>query len=133
MSVAILATGTIVIFAIIVTVMCLALWRRRTLRGTALKRIERAWQHATSIGHPTLRVIEADKVLDSALSELGYVGSLGEKLKKAGPRFSDINAVWAAHKLRNTLVHALTSEPTDHDVHRALSAFRRALTDLGLR
>ena len=47
-------------------------------------------------------VIEADKLLDKALMEIGVPGkTMGDRLKRSGGRFTDVNAVWRAHKLRN--------------------------------
>lgn len=121
---------------VLLVLLTIAVWklnRKRQLRGSNLKRIQLAWTHAQNLPSPTLRVIEADTVIDSALTILGYTGALGDKLKKAGPRFSDTNGLWAAHRLRNTLVHALQAEPQPEEVERAMRAFERALKDLGMR
>lgn len=106
---------------------------RRMLRAGARMVIEAAWQKVLQQQNPTLKVVEADKILDEALRLLGYAGSLGEKLKAAGPRFRNPNAVWAAHKLRNRLVHELDTPPADREVDQAVDAFHSALTDLGAR
>ncbi len=106
---------------------------RRLLRTGAKIAIEKAWQKVQSQKNPTLKLVEADKILDEALRLLGYAGSLGEKLKAAGPRFSDINGVWWAHKLRNRAVHDLTSAPSKEEIERAIGIFRRALTDIGAK
>lgn len=124
----------IVLFtAIAVLWFMIMLMMRRLLRAGAKIAIERAWQKLTEEKTPTLKLIHADKILDEALRLLGYQGSLGDKLKKAGPRFSDLNGVWWAHKLRNRAVHDLTTAPTDDEINRALSHYHRALTDLGAR
>ena len=70
--------------------------------------------------------------MDYALKKHGFEGSLGEKLKKAGPRFNDLNAVWSAHKLRNRIAHEL-SEINKEEAKRALKQFKRALNDLGAK
>ncbi|MBI5753579.1 hypothetical protein HZA40_00355 [Candidatus Peregrinibacteria bacterium] len=80
--------------------------------------------------HPGQSVLDADKLLDYALKCYGYEGSLGEKLKKAGGRFSDLNGVWSAHKLRNTLAHELVNVNNGHG-KQALVGFKKALNDLG--
>ncbi len=104
---------------------------RRVLRSGARAAILKAWKNVESQKNPTLKLVEADKILDEALRLLGYQGSLGEKLKAAGPRFSDLNGVWWAHKLRNRAVHDLTSAPNKEEIDRAIGMFRRALSDLG--
>ena len=45
-------------------------------------------------------IIEADKLLDKAMIEMGVVGkTMGDRLKRIGSRFSNLNAAWRAHKL----------------------------------
>lgn len=106
---------------------------RRLLRAGARAAITKAWKNVESQPNPTLKLVEADKILDEALRLLGYEGSLGDKLKKAGPRFSDLNGVWWAHKLRNRAVHDLTSAPNKEEIDRAIVIFRLALSDLGVK
>lgn len=77
-------------------------------------------------------VMDADKLLDKLLTYKGYSGSLGEKLKRSGKLFSDLNGVWAAHKLRNRLAHELDARLSDSEGRRALQQFERAYRDLGL-
>lgn len=119
--------------AVIVTYVMAVQLMKRTLRAGARLAIEAAWAKVHRHENGILKVVEADKVLDEALRLLGYAGSLGEKLKKAGPRFSDLNGLWTAHKLRNSLVHDLSAVPRDADVERAISSFRKALLDLGAK
>ena len=79
-----------------------------------------------------LTVIDADKLLDRALTELGVPGqTMGDKLKKAPSRFSDVNAVWRAHKLRNALAHEPDAEIGYKQAATALMIYRKALKDLG--
>lgn len=82
--------------------------------------------------HTKEAVIDADKLLDYALGRKNFVGSLGEKLKKAGSRFSDLNGVWRAHKLRNRIAHEF-SEIKKDEAKKALSYFKKALNDLGAK
>lgn len=121
----------LVILGIIIGVILVG--RKRFLSGDALKQIRHAWRKVESIEHPNLQIMEADKVLDHALKMLGYKGSLGEKLKQAGPRFSDLNAVWYAHKLRNTLAHEINAQVFRTETEKAMRIFRRALSDLGMK
>lgn len=82
--------------------------------------------------HPKEAVLDADKLLDYALHKKGYEGSLGEKLKRAGKLFSDINAVWAAHKVRNSIAHEMV-EISEKDFRTALHSYKKALNDLGAK
>lgn len=82
--------------------------------------------------HPKNAIMDADKLLDYALGKHGFEGNLGEKLKKAGPRFKDLNGVWSAHKLRNRVAHELGEIDKD-EAKRALKRFKSALNDLGAK
>lgn len=77
-------------------------------------------------------VISADKLLDKAMTEMGVPGkTMGERLKKMNDKFSDIDAVWRAHKLRNALAHEDDLEITYKQALSALSIYKQALKDLG--
>lgn len=77
-------------------------------------------------------VIEADKLLDRALMELGVPGkTMGERLKASGNRFSQLNSVWYAHKQRNQIAHEQDFSLDYNQAKHALSTFRQALKDLG--
>lgn len=79
-----------------------------------------------------LSVLEADKLLDKALKEMGVPGqSMGEKLKKLGDRLPNLNQIWYAHKLRNQIVHESDFQISYDDAKRALRIFRQALKNLG--
>lgn len=77
-------------------------------------------------------VIEGDKLLDIAMKEHGIRGeTMGERLKTAKARWSDRNSLWAAHKLRNQLVHEADVNISYETARRALASFKRALKDIG--
>ncbi len=77
-------------------------------------------------------VMEADKLLDRALRELGIPGkTMGERMKRVGNRFSEVNRVWGAHKIRNQLAHEQDFTVDYETANRALASFRQALKDLG--
>jgi hypothetical protein len=52
-------------------------------------------------------IIEADVMLDDALTKEGYVGEgLGEKLKAVdATRYASVQDAWEAHKVRNQIAH----------------------------
>lgn len=78
---------------------------RRRLSGAATSRIRAMIQRADLAGDPVLRIIEYDKILDQLLLELGFQGTAGEKLMKGAARFSNKEALWKCHKLRNIIAH----------------------------
>ena len=77
-------------------------------------------------------IIEADKLLDKALVEMGVPGkTMGDRLKRSGDKFEDINAVWRVHKLRNAIAHETDLEIGYKQALNALAIYRQALKDLG--
>jgi len=77
-------------------------------------------------------VIEADKLLDKALIEAGAPGkTMGDRLKRSGSRFTNLNAVWRAHKLRNAIAHESGLEVGYKQAANALAIYKQALKDLG--
>lgn len=108
-------------------------WWKSKARGLSAGQKEEIWNHwhrALAIGDPHRRVLEGDKVLDHALRLLGYGGSMADKLRKAGPRFSNVQSVWDAHKLRNGIAHEVGASVSDREVQKAMHAFEKALRDL---
>lgn len=91
-----------------------------------------AWSRIKNDADLRHAIMDADKLLDKLLTHKGYSGSLGEKLKQSGSLFSDLNGVWAAHKLRNRLAHELNAQISQKEGERALKQFARAFRDLGL-
>lgn len=79
-----------------------------------------------------MSVINADKLLDRALNEMGTPGkTMADRLKRVTNRFEKPNAVWSAHKLRNQIAHEDDFEVDFNQANRALAAIRQALKDLG--
>ena len=80
-----------------------------------------------------MSVVEGDKLLDKALMEMGLSGrTMGERLKKCGKeKFSQTNAVWNAHKLRNQIAHEPGFKLEYHQAKHALAVYKQALRDLG--
>lgn len=77
-------------------------------------------------------VIDADKLLDKAMMEMGTPGkTMGDRLKHSEGKFTDINAVWRAHKLRNALAHEDDLEISYRQASTALAIFKQALKDIG--
>lgn len=79
-----------------------------------------------------LCILNADKLLDQALRERGVKGeTMGERMKTARDTWSNANAVWTAHKLRNQVAHEPDVRIGYDDARRALAAFKQALKDVG--
>ncbi len=77
-------------------------------------------------------IIDADKLLDKALMEMGMPGkTMGDRLKRSGDKFTNLNAVWRAHKLRNAIAHESGFEISYKQASNALNVYKQALKDLG--
>ena len=77
-----------------------------------------------------LSVLNADKLLDQALQEKGVTGdTMGARMKVT--KWSNANAVWAAHKLRNQIAHESDVEVDYVTARRALASFKQGLKDVG--
>ena len=79
-----------------------------------------------------LTIINGDKLLDKALIEMGIPGkTMGDRLKKSNDKFTDVNAVWRAHKLRNMIAHEDDMDVSYRQAANALVIYKQALKDLG--
>lgn len=79
-----------------------------------------------------LAILNADKLLDQALRQRGVKGAtMGERMKSANNGWSNANAVWSAHKLRNRIAHEPNVKVEYNDTRRAMMAYRQALKDVG--
>ena len=77
-------------------------------------------------------IINCDKLLDKAMIEMGVPGkTMGDRLKRAGGKFTNLNAVWRAHKLRNAIAHESDIEVSYKQAYNALQVYKQALKDLG--
>ncbi len=79
-----------------------------------------------------MTIINGDKLLDKAMIEIGIPGkTMGDRLKRGGERFSNLNSVWRAHKLRNAIAHETDLEVSHKQAANALAIYKQALKDLG--
>lgn len=81
-------------------------------------------------------VVEADKLLDYCLKQLGAAGeTMGERLKSSEKLFRDhssYQAAWEAHKERNRVVHEHDYDFMHYQAKTTINNFRKALNSLGV-
>ncbi len=78
-------------------------------------------------------LIEADKLLDYVMIARGFGGEdMGGRLKLNGNKFSDLNGVWSAHKLRNQYAHDVHVDVVPREVERAIAQLGQGIRDLGV-
>lgn len=79
-----------------------------------------------------LCILNADKLLDQALREHGVRGNtMGERMKSTQTSWSNANAIWTAHKLRNQIAHEPDVRVSYDTARYALASFKQALKDVG--
>lgn len=81
-----------------------------------------------------LSVMEADAMLDSLLTNLGFQGqSLGEKLKMSGEQgFKHLNTAWEVHSIRNRIAHeGSIFEISHHEAKRVIALYEAIFRDFG--
>lgn len=79
-----------------------------------------------------LAVIHGDAVLDMALKAKSFPGTkMAERLRFATHKYRGLKSVGWAHGLRNTLVHEPAHRLNRPEAKRAITAFHKALNDLG--
>jgi hypothetical protein len=127
----------IVIFLGLVLYMVIALTRRGNSRLNQQKyRVE--WlklENSLDRKNPAtyqMAIMTADKLLDQAMRESGLTGdTMAERLKAAKSKFTDVNKVWTAHKLRNRIVHETDVKITTLTAKKALYVYKKSLKELG--
>lgn len=76
---------------------------------------------------------EADKLLDYVMIQKGFRGeTMGDRLKSGGSAFSNLNAIWGAHKLRNQLAHEVEHDMVAEQVKHAITVLGQGIRDLGV-
>lgn len=86
-------------------------------------REESSWRQA---------VIEADKFFDEIMRRLGYSGeNFGERLKQIhATEVRNLDAIWDAHRVRNSLSHDIGFKLSQDEARRAVGAYEQAMRDL---
>lgn len=128
------AAAAVGLFVVILVVILLATKKKR--KPLNVQKFTERWQNAQKhCGNKNtwpLAIIDADKVLDDALKARKYHGkAMGERLMAAQHDLTSNDTVWAAHKLRNRIVHEENVKLTQKSVKEALLGYRQALRDLG--
>lgn len=128
--IAIVIVGVLIFFAILLTNKKAYSFNKEEYQADFLK-IENQLSKENPLSF-NMSVVEADKLLDKALCEMGIPGkTMGDRLKKTGERFSQLNAVWYAHKLRNQIAHEHNFHLEYPQARHALNTYKQALQDLG--
>lgn len=125
--------SAIIAIVVFITFEIFVFWRRRKFSKRDMAFVVSQWEtlRADAVRRKNHAVFEADKLLDFVLKKRGYTGPMGDKLKKA--KFTRPDDVWKAHKLRNRIAHETGFQVTEQEARRALSSYKQALWDLGVK
>ena len=114
-------------------------WQSRLPEGLDRKFYRARWKEIEALVelkkemNYKLAVIEADKLLDSALRGMYFTGTtMAERLKLASYKFPNLKQVWWAHQVRNHVVHDVRYELRHGEARKVLELFKRALSTLGV-
>ncbi len=78
-------------------------------------------------------LFEADKLLDYCMIGKSFTGeTMGDRLKSGGNQFSNLNAIWNAHKLRNQLAHEVEVDAVTPQIQQAINDLGQGIRDLGV-
>jgi hypothetical protein len=134
-----LAVGALLLIALIILISWLRKkFGRPELHGMSQEQIQKRWHEIEKISESgamgaKMAIMEADKLLDSALKSMMMSGNtLGERLKFAVYKYPQLRNVWNAHRLRNRIVHEASFEPGLGETRAAIRDFKRALQTLKL-
>jgi hypothetical protein len=81
-----------------------------------------------------LAIIEADSMLETLLTQMGFKGvSLGDKLKSADQEsFSKLTTAWEVHTIRNKIAHeGLAFELSQHEAKRIIALYEEIFRGYG--
>lgn len=129
--IAILVVGALILVTISLTKKHGAIFDKENYQIDFLH-IENSLQQGNEASYAMV-IIQGDKLLDKALCEMGVAGrTMGDRLKKIGKeKFTELNKVWNAHKLRNRIAHESDFQPDYRQARNALATYKQALKDLG--
>lgn len=136
--------ATLFILLVVAVFFLMAAWIRRAASSNSSnweeaerRRFRKAWDDLSQLakvgGAPgrKLAMIEADKLVDTALRKVGFPGEgMAERLKVAEYQHPAIKQMWTAHRWRNQLVHEAHFSLSERQVHEALRAFEAVLRSL---
>lgn len=115
--------------------------RQREQPITATEEVGEVWKQVQTFRNSknpaewNMAVLRADALLDEMLQHSGYAQgeTMADRLRVVDPtRVRSLDAVWSAHRLRNSIAHDPRIEHTQETINHALNAYEQALRELGV-
>lgn len=120
----------IVVIGLIFLILITISRKKKGLSNKDLELISQKWKKIYNL-KGAHAIIEADKLLDYILTKKGFSGTTAEKIRQAEGMFSDVEAVWSVHKLRNRIAHEININLDKRRIEQTLLYFKKAIQDLG--
>ena len=105
---------------------------RKKISPAMVEAIREEWKRIIREKDYRHAIMDADKLLDHALSKMGLRGNLGSKLKNSPKLFTNVNNVWAAHKVRNNIAHQINFQVDEATYKKTMLSFKQAFKDLNI-
>jgi hypothetical protein len=103
---------------------------KKKLSASLIEKIRTEWKRIIRQSDRRHAIMDADKLLDFTMTQMGITGNMGAKLKKSPHLFKDINGVWKAHKVRNDIAHKIDFKVTEKIYKETMLYFKMAFKDL---
>lgn len=115
--------------------------RKYAVSTKTVDEIKKGWFHVTSAletkspAQLKQALIVADKSLDNALRDIAKGETMGERLKNSKDRFDrdTYDKIWRAHKVRNSMVHETSFDPSYYVLVESIGDLKRGLVSLGVK
>lgn len=104
--------------------------KKATLSTTQKKELQTRWQQVINLAEPTKKILEAEKVFTTAWRYRGVTGTFAQQWKQVGYMYSNEQAVWNAHKVRNRIVHEPNAQASVRDATMVVEAYGKVLTPM---
>jgi len=128
--------ATVILLAVIIILAIIVTKRRNS--GLNVEKFRSEWMKinnsldSSNIMTYQMGILNADKLLDKALKDIGIPGNtMGDRLKVSKSRFSNINQVWSVHKLRNHIAHDTNVKLNIVTAKKAIFIYKKSLKELG--
>ncbi|MDO8574531.1 MAG: hypothetical protein Q7R86_02800 [bacterium] len=81
-----------------------------------------------------LAIIDADKLVDDALKQIGLEGEhMADRLEQLSEdEVRSLPGIWRAHRLRNSIVHTPGFEVSPKTAEKAVEAYKSFLSEIGV-
>ncbi len=127
---------SLVVCGVVLLIVVLVVVRKRWPKKLKIDEFTDDWKYLQAYCRDkstwTTAILEADKLLDTALKKRKYKGKrMGERMVSAQRDITNNDQLWFAHNLAKKIIADPAIKLKETDVKVALVGFRQALRDIG--